>query len=72
MPREVRGVAPGELDITEYRLPELAEGHVRVRTEFATAKHGTEMAFYKGYGSARGRYDADLGVFVERDEEPTF
>jgi len=30
---------------------------VRVRVEYAAAKHGTEMAIYKGYGTARGVYN---------------
>ncbi len=72
MPRQLMLVAPGELGLGEYEPPELGEGQVRVKSEFAAAKHGTEMAGFKGYARPRGRYDKDLGVFVkpEKSEEP--
>ncbi len=57
-------VKPGELGIGEYEVPELGDGRVRVRSEFGAAKHGTEMAGFKGYARGRGRYDRKLGVFV--------
>jgi len=68
MPRQLMMVAAGELGIGEYQLPELGEGRVRVRSEFASAKHGTEMAGFKGYARGRGRYDKELGVFVKSEE----
>ncbi len=70
MPREVRVLSPGQAGIVEYELPLLEEGQVRVRSEFGSAKHGTEMAFYKGYGSKRGRFDRELGAFVKTDDPP--
>ncbi len=69
MPREIRAVAPDELEIVEYDAPEPGEGQVVVRSEFGAAKHGTEMAFFKGYGGSRGRYDGELGLFVEAEQE---
>ena len=65
MPRQLMLVKPGELGIGEYELPDLREGQVRVRPEFGSAKHGTEMAGFKGYAAPRGRYDNDLGVFLK-------
>jgi len=67
MPRELRIVAPGELGLGDYELPDLGEGKVRVASQFASAKHGTEMAGFKGYARGRGRYDRELGVFVKAD-----
>ena len=64
MPRQLMLVKPGELGIGEYELPDLGEGQVRVKSEFGAAKHGTEMAGFKGYARGRGRYDRELGVFV--------
>jgi len=64
MPRQLMLVKPGELAIGEYELPDLGEGQVRVKSEFGAAKHGTEMAGFKGYARGRGRYDNELGVFV--------
>jgi len=68
MPRQLMMVAPGELGIGEYQLPEVGEGRVRVQSQFASAKHGTEMAGFKGYARGRGRYDKELGVFVKSAE----
>ena len=70
MPREVKVIAPQQTGIVEYELPPLEEGQVRVRSEFASAKHGTEMAFYKGYPGDRGRFDRELQAFVKTDEPP--
>jgi threonine dehydrogenase-like Zn-dependent dehydrogenase len=41
----------------------LRAGEIRVRSRFGAAKHGTEMALYKGYADPRGRYDADYQLF---------
>ncbi len=49
MPRKLICVEPGKLEWQEYEPPALEPGQVRVQAEFAAAKHGTEMAFFKGY-----------------------
>ena len=38
-----------------------------MRSEFGAAKHGTEMAFFKGYGLPRGPYDDELRIFTGTD-----
>jgi len=48
----------GHVAWQEYEDRPLSEGEVRIRHEFGVEKHGTMMAFYKGYGNARGRWDA--------------
>lgn len=70
MPREVKVVAPGEMGFVEYELPALEDGQVRVRAQFGAAKHGTEMAFVKGYAGARGRFDREWSVFRKPDAPP--
>lgn len=70
MPKEVKVVAPNKMGMVEYELPPLSEGQVRVHSEFGAAKHGTELAFVKGYAAGRGRYDAELGAFVKSDAPP--
>jgi len=62
MPRELKAVGPKTLEIVEYDEPELEAGQVRVRTQFGAAKHGTEMAFFKGYGSERGTFNRELAI----------
>jgi len=64
MPRQL--IAPGreQVAFAEYQLPELKEGQVRVKTLYGAAKHGTEMALYKGYAGPRGGYDAEYRIFT--------
>jgi threonine dehydrogenase-like Zn-dependent dehydrogenase len=54
---------PGELAWQEVTLPTLRPTQVRIRPEHAAAKHGTEMAFFKGYALARGQYNNELHLF---------
>jgi threonine dehydrogenase-like Zn-dependent dehydrogenase len=63
-------VAPETVGITEYELPPLSPTQVRVKAEFGSAKHGTELAFIKGYGGARGRFDKELGLLIKSDAPP--
>ena len=64
MPRELIAPARERVAFRDYEREPLAPDQVRVRSEFGTAKHGTEMAVYKGYGLPRGRYDGELGIFT--------
>jgi len=57
----------GNLEWDECDEPELKENQVRVQPEFAAAKHGTEMAFFKGYGMHRGGYDMDYLIWKGSD-----
>lgn len=68
MPRELIAPAQEQVAFREVEGRPLAPGEVRVRSRFGAAKHGTEMALYKGYATARGRYDAEYRLF--RDEQP--
>ncbi len=68
MPREYVITKPGELVLREYPEPEPGPHQVKVRAEFGAAKHGTEMAFYKGYFFDRGGYDDEYQLC--RDEPP--
>ncbi len=66
MPKELMATARGVAEFKEYVLPQLAPNEIRVQTTFAAAKHGTEMAFFKGYGIARGQYDNEYKMFRQR------
>lgn len=70
MPRELWALSPDRMEIRDYEARQPGEGEVRVRSEYGAAKHGTEMAFVKGYGARRGRFDNALGVFVGGGGEP--
>ncbi|MBN1402019.1 MAG: alcohol dehydrogenase catalytic domain-containing protein, partial [Anaerolineae bacterium] len=66
-------VAKETLAWQEYEDPPLEAGQVRVRTEHAAAKHGTEMAFYKGYALPRGPFDPEYQVHrAERASAPHY
>jgi len=70
MPRELRCTGAGQMVWHEYESPELGPEQVRIRSEFSAAKHGTEMAFYKGYAAHRGRYDREMGLFTMQPPAP--
>jgi len=59
MPKRLVAIAPEQLAWQPYDEPALDADQVRIKAEFAAAKHGTEMAFYKGYALARGPYDRE-------------
>lgn len=59
MPRELIATAPGQVAFREYESPPLGAEQIRVRSQFGAAKHGTEMALFKGYANARGAWDKE-------------
>jgi threonine dehydrogenase-like Zn-dependent dehydrogenase len=63
MPKELICIAKETLEWREYDEPKLAPDQVRVQSEFSAAKHGTEMAFYKGYALPRGGWDEATKTF---------
>ncbi len=54
----------GRLEIQEFEPPVLKPGQIRIQAEFGAAKHGTEMAFFKGYANERGPYDSARGIHL--------
>jgi threonine dehydrogenase-like Zn-dependent dehydrogenase len=71
MSRALLCVEPGKLEWKEYREEPLASGQVRVKAEFSAAKHGTEMAFFKGYFAAHGVWDpADRIALFDKKANP--
>lgn len=69
MPRELIAPERERAAFRDYPHEPLAPDRIRVRSQFGAAKHGTEMALYKGYGLPRGRYDDALGIFTNDAEE---
>lgn len=62
MPRKLVCSAPHQLEWIEYAEAPLAMGQVRIKSQVVSAKHGTEIALYKGYYD-RGGYNRELGMF---------
>ncbi len=68
MPKEIVALSPAQMEMREYDLPALEPGQVRVQSEFAAPKHGTETAMVKGYGLDRFPIDGELQVFLHGGE----
>jgi threonine dehydrogenase-like Zn-dependent dehydrogenase len=69
MPRELIAIAPREPVLREYDEPTLEPGQVRIRTVFASPKHGTELVAYRDAPVARRKYDRELGVMLPRPDD---
>lgn len=63
MLRELIAPAQEQIAFHEFERPSLPADHVRVRSLYGAAKHGTEMSLYKGYAGPRGVYDPEYQVF---------
>src|SRR5215211_318298 len=72
MPNELIALEPRKPAMLEYEEPELRMRQLRIRTEFASPKHGTEMVGYRNEPSARMAYDPEWGCMVPNptDEGP--
>jgi threonine dehydrogenase-like Zn-dependent dehydrogenase len=68
VPTRFVATAKEQVAFLEYEPPALEPGQVRVKSLFGAAKHGTEMAFYKGYAAPRGAYDAEYQVHTTSAE----
>lgn len=67
MPRKfvcLKKETPGWAD---YDVTPPAAGEVQIRYQFGTEKHGTMMAFYKGYANERGRWDREKLIHVPNE-----
>lgn len=70
MPLELVAVAPREPLLREYEERPLEPGTVRVVTEFAAPKHGTELGMYRGTSPfSLAQYDGERRIFVPRESE---
>ncbi len=75
MPRELVTVAPRTPGFREYAEPPLGDTQIRIRTEFAAPKHGTEMVSYRAGRRDRNarpdqRYDIAWGCFMPVPPSP--
>jgi len=72
MPKELLCVGPERFEWGQYDEPALSGGQVRVRSEFGAAKHGTEIAIFKGYQKPRGRLDPVTKTFTHEEDTGPF
>ena len=68
MLRELVAPAREQLAFSDCPAQPLAPDQVRVSSLFGAAKHGTEMAMYRGYAAPRGGYDGDYRLFTQQTE----
>lgn len=66
MPLELIASGPRTPTLREYEEPAVGAGQVRVRTEFASPKHGTELVGYRNEPAANRPYDRDWGAAMAR------
>ena len=64
MSRELYVSSTTSASLRDYTEQPLKAGQVRIKAEHGAAKHGTELAFLKGYGGARGGFDREMQVFT--------
>lgn len=69
MPRELIATAPRTPVIREYDERALTATEVRVRTELASPKHGTELVGYRNDPVASRPYDPALGAVMPKPAE---
>jgi threonine dehydrogenase-like Zn-dependent dehydrogenase len=65
VPRELIATSPRTPAFRDYDEPPLGLRQIRVRTELASPKHGTELVMYRGDPVAMRCYDAELGAMVQ-------
>jgi 2-desacetyl-2-hydroxyethyl bacteriochlorophyllide A dehydrogenase len=70
MPRELIATAPGQTSLREYEDPPLGEHEVRIQSEFASPKHGTEAHNFKSDSLMKDTtFDAEYRAFVPLEEK---
>jgi threonine dehydrogenase-like Zn-dependent dehydrogenase len=65
-PRELIATAPRTPELREYEEPLLGPTQIRIKTEFASPKHGTELVGYRNDPVANRPYDFAWGANIER------
>jgi len=66
MPRELIAIAPRTPELRDYREPPLEARQIRIRTEFASPKHGTELVGYRDAPAAQRPYNRAWGAVLPR------
>lgn len=66
MPRELIAVAPRTPQLREYQESPLGPRQIRIRTQFASPKHGTELVAYRDDPVVLRPYDRAWGAVLPR------
>jgi threonine dehydrogenase-like Zn-dependent dehydrogenase len=69
MPRELIAIAPRTPMLREYEEPALGPRQIRIRTELASPKHGTELVGYRNDPVASRPYNPAWGASIPQPPE---
>ncbi|MBA2248078.1 MAG: zinc-binding alcohol dehydrogenase [Chloroflexia bacterium] len=69
MPRELIATAPRTPELRDYDDPPLKAAQIRIRTELASPKHGTELVAYRDDPVASRPYDPAWGAVIPKPPE---
>jgi threonine dehydrogenase-like Zn-dependent dehydrogenase len=69
MPRELIAIEPRTPVLREYVEPDLGLTQIRIRTEIASPKHGTELVGYRNDPVASRPYDPAWGAVIPREPD---
>ncbi len=68
MPRKLVAVAPGKAALVTYEEAALRPNQVKVRVEYASPKHGTEVSLFRGEDRfVTDLFDEDWRLFLQRE-----
>ena len=68
--KKLVAVKPREAAFKEYEDAPIKSNEVRVKVEFASPKHGTELADFRGTTPfIDGKFDDEWKIFMERDKD---
>jgi hypothetical protein len=48
MPKQLVAVAPRKAALVDYEDPEIGRNQIRVKVEYASPKHGSEVGVFRG------------------------
>jgi threonine dehydrogenase-like Zn-dependent dehydrogenase len=72
MPKQLVASAPRKAELTDYELLELKRDHVRVKVEYASPKHGSELAAFRNESPhINDYYDEEWHTFLSRSDRDT-
>lgn len=70
MPQRLIAAAPRVIEVEEFQLPPVSPSKVRIRTEFASGKHGTAQAMFDQRNYKGQRFDMDMRMFRPHVAKP--
>ncbi len=72
MPRKLVAVAPRKAGLVEYEEAPVGRDQIRVRVEYASPKHGSEVGIFRGEDPfVADLFDEDWRLFLERKDAVT-